>query len=295
MIQQAFKKGEVTFNKVLKEVIDAGRCTNCGGCDAICLLDATDVIKKDESNIRSHDEENCEKCGLCYAICPRTNFSTSLGKEQDNIIGGFKSIGTYQTSLDELSHFQDGGLVTSLLLYLLDNNLIDAALVTLKSGQWIPRAALTNDRNEIIRSAGTIYATSPVFEGLKLLNEIDDSQLEKFRARTIDSLRIAMVGLPCQMAALQKMREINAFPANLVKYRIGLFCFENFDHDVLFKKKILEELKIPLPNIQSMNIKGKMIIKQKTGEITKLGKSEFQPLAREGCHWCGDLTSMDCD
>ncbi|MHA1682639.1 MAG: Coenzyme F420 hydrogenase/dehydrogenase, beta subunit C-terminal domain [Promethearchaeota archaeon] len=289
------RQEKISFAKVIEEVIETGKCCNCGVCETVCV---PNVISRDEKNIRGFNDEMCEKCGLCYASCPRTSFSAGTGDESAPVlrIGNYLSIGSYQTSLPELSgKFQDGGLVTSLLLFLLDNKLIDAALITKQLKNWVPEPILTNDRDEIINAAGTIYASSPVFDGLKQLESISLEDLKKFHVEKVDSLRVAVVGLPCQMAAIKKMMDIEIFPANIFKYRISLFCYENFDHDVLYKQKFLEEMKIPLEEIKKVNIKGQMIITRESGTVEKLAQDEFQRLAREGCHYCDDLTGRDSD
>ncbi|MHA1716662.1 MAG: Coenzyme F420 hydrogenase/dehydrogenase, beta subunit C-terminal domain [Promethearchaeota archaeon] len=301
--QQASMVDSVNFENVVKEVIDKGKCTNCGACDSICFLLSNNVISIDAGRIRRHDRDNCDKCGLCYAICPRTKFNAKgMGNniQSSGMIGDYLVVKTFKTNVDALADgYQDGGLVTSLLLYLVDSKLIDAALVTVKKDDddWRPRSILTNDREEIMKSAGTIYATSPVFDAFKALGRSTQagSSTSQFNATKKDFLRVAMVGLPCQFAALQKMQDIEIFPSNIVKYRIGLFCFENFDYETLFKKKIEAEMGIPANNIKSMNIKGKMIIHLKSGETVELTPREFQSLAREGCHWCDDLTNLYSD
>ncbi|MFX0100316.1 MAG: Coenzyme F420 hydrogenase/dehydrogenase, beta subunit C-terminal domain [Candidatus Hodarchaeota archaeon] len=289
---------QVSFEKVLEEVIKTGKCTNCSACEAICFLSSKAVISHDDKFNRIYDTDGCDKCGYCYTCCPRSNFRESENASilKKNRLGDYISIGTYKTSLDELKdNYQDGGMVTSLLLYLLDKDLIDAALITRKLENWVPETFITNDRDEIINSAGTIYATYPIFDALKALHDLEGADLEKFGVSNADDLRVCMVGLPCTLAALHNMEALEVFPANLIKVKIGLFCYENFDHDVLFNKKLKSDMKIPLEKIKSMNIKGNMIITLKDGKVIELKPEEFQPLAREGCHWCDDLTSLHSD
>ncbi|MHA1794388.1 MAG: Coenzyme F420 hydrogenase/dehydrogenase, beta subunit C-terminal domain [Promethearchaeota archaeon] len=286
---------KISFNKVIDEVVNTGKCSNCGACETVCVLDGADVIKKDENNVRSFDMDKCESCGLCYSACPRSSFGEYLmeQQEQSGIIGKYLFIKTCKTTLPELKDkYQDGGVVTSLLLYLLDMEYIDATVVVKNDENWIPKAILTNDRDEIINSAGTVYATTPIFDALKNIKSMD---LAKYHASSVDSLRVAMVSLPCQVSALSRMKKTQIFPANIIKFNIGLFCFENFDHSVLYQDKIAKQMNVPLNEIQSINIKGNMIIMRKNGEKMELEPAQFQPLAREGCHWCGDLTSIDAD
>ena len=296
MTEQVLENAKPTFENVIKEVVDAGKCMNCGACSMACTTLATNVISIKEGTIRTVDMDKCEECSLCYVCCPRTSFDGVADVNVvDDRIGNYISIRTYKTALDELKDkYQDGGVVTSILLYLLDNMLIDAVLVIQKDENWIPKPILTNDRNLIIKSAGTVYATTPNFDAFKILKDVDPKILESFGVDIIDHLRVAMVGLPCQMASLKRMEAAEIFPANLIKFKISLFCFENFDHDVLFNY-IKKKLKTSPNDIQHMNIKGNMKIKLKSGKELELKPKEFQSLAREGCHWCGDLTGINSD
>lgn len=53
---------------------------------------------------------------------------------------------------------QDGGVVTSMLLYALEEGLIDSAVVTVKSEEepWKPVAIVAQSREEILRASGSM-------------------------------------------------------------------------------------------------------------------------------------------
>ena len=71
------------------------------------------------------------------------------------------------------SQGQDGSIVTTLLDYLLTNEIVTDALIVDKEDYlaWKPYAKVTSDIDEVIKSGGTKYSVCPVF---KALNEVDE-------------------------------------------------------------------------------------------------------------------------
>jgi NAD-dependent dihydropyrimidine dehydrogenase PreA subunit len=68
-VVDAFRKKNVvvTFPKLIE--IDSDKCIDCGGCYALCPVDA---IKYDKDYSVVFDENNCigSPCGLCVDACP---------------------------------------------------------------------------------------------------------------------------------------------------------------------------------------------------------------------------------
>jgi len=118
---------------------------------------------------------------------------------------------------------QDGGIVTTLLLYALDSGIIDGALVVGKDG-WAPVACIARTRDEIIRAAGTKYGAVPV--------------LKELRAAVVDHglSKICVVGSPCHIQSVRYLKHKGLPLASSVKLTIGLFCRENYEYTCLAKK-----------------------------------------------------------
>jgi coenzyme F420 hydrogenase subunit beta len=233
------------------------------------------------------------KCGLCFTVCPRSfsidQATKSIKKLEKSLkfsekIGGFVNTYSGTTTKDEIKHVrQDGGIVTSILEYLLKNKLVDAVVAVKHSSDlWKPEPVIVENVEDLYKTGGTKYANSPS------LTIIDKTKSYK---------NIAVVGVPCMMKAIEKGR---MFPSGLpfftnIKYKIGLFCMESFSYKDIIKLA-KDKFKKDINELTKMNIdKGKFIINLKSGEELNVPLKEVQSYARNNCHFCEDLTSDYAD
>jgi coenzyme F420 hydrogenase subunit beta len=277
------------FFEPVSIIYNSGLCCNCGWCSAICPVNAI-VVNSDELKV---DEELCIKCGLCFTVCPRSfpiervrEFKSQLNES----LTFSEKIGTYlntysgTTNIDQIKKScQDGGIVTTLLEYLLKNKVVDAIIAVKHSEDlWNPKAVIVNNLKDLYKTAGTKYANCA---SLSILDQ--SKQYEG----------IAIVGVPCMMKAIEKG---SLFPSGYpfftnIKYKIGLFCMESFSYDNNIKL-VEEKFDKNIEDLVKMNIdKGKFIINLKSGEELDVPLKEIQAYARETCHFCEDLTSDFAD
>jgi len=78
---------------------------------------------------------------------------------------------------------------------------------------------------------------------------------------------------------------------DIVSFTIGLLCTEVFTYEGLMKKKIQDEMGIPLTDVKKFNVKGKVLIYKKDGEVVEMSLRKAQEYARPECHHCGDFTA----
>jgi len=275
--------------KPVSIIDEAGVCCRCGYCSSICPVNAIEVT----ADSLEVDKDICMKCGLCYSICPR---SFPIGKAYKHIkqldedlsysekMGAYLSSYAGTTTKDAIKEVrQDGGIVTSLLEYMLKNDIVDAIIAVKHSDKlWKPVPVIVDNVDDLYQTGGTKYANSPS------LNIVDKAMNYK---------RVAFVGVPCMLKALEKG---NLFPAGSVffqniKYKIGLFCMESFSYDEIIKL-VEEQFDEDINNLTKMNIDaGKFIINLKDGEEKKVPLKDVQKYARDTCHYCDDLTSFYAD
>ncbi|BAI62484.1 coenzyme F420 hydrogenase subunit beta [Methanocella paludicola SANAE] len=180
---------------------------------------------------------------------------------------------------------QDGGVVTTLLCYALEKGVIDGALVAGKSETpWMPKPTIATTKEEIIAAAGTKYTISPVVSTIK------DA------AREYGLEKIAVVGTPCQIYAVQKMRLYGVGARHIpdkVAMTVGIFCTENFSYAGL-RTVIEDHCKVPIESVTKMEIgKGKFWVKG--AKDVSIPIKETHKYEQDGCHVCSDLTAEFAD
>lgn len=158
---------ESDFVDLKSNVIDIGACVLCGACEYAC---PQNLIKIDDTKPIMRGE--CpEDCHACFAVCPRTFIPEELRNDNSKAIGDFMKV----LSVKSLKHSQgqDGSIVTTLLDYLLTNEIVTDALIVDKEDYlaWKPYAKLTSDIDEVIKSGGTKYSVCPVFKPLGNVDE----------------------------------------------------------------------------------------------------------------------------
>jgi len=270
---------------LLESVISKNKCTGCGACVTICPFNVLDYHEKPEL------VNECKTCGICAKVCPRYDYSQPEMEKMEKMIFGRErkeneEFGVYQkilvaqsTDKKILSVCQDGGVATSLLVCAMQNGLIDAAVATGVNQETplMPYPKVAEDVEEILECAGTKYVYSPNLLALK-------DAIGKGKKR------IAVVGTPCQIHAIRKIQAAKLKKySDPVKFTIGLMCTESFDYNCLIGH--VRKLGVEPEDVKKMNIKGKLLIFLKSGEIKRIPLSELKGCMREGCKSCDDFSS----
>ena len=161
---------ESDFQDLRANVIDVGACVLCGACEYAC---PDNLITIDDTKPRMKGECPSD-CHACFAVCPRTFIPESLRNDNSKALGDFIKV----LSVKSIRHTQgqDGSIVTTLLDYLLTNDIVTEALIVDKEDllAWKPYAKITNDIDEVIKSGGTKYSVCPVFKPLRTIKEGED-------------------------------------------------------------------------------------------------------------------------
>ncbi|MHA1659584.1 MAG: Coenzyme F420 hydrogenase/dehydrogenase, beta subunit C-terminal domain [Promethearchaeota archaeon] len=277
-IQKKLEGKKDSFGMLMKEIIRTGICTQCGTCAAVCPVLEWDYLAGQPKLIGK-----CTGCGICYNQCPRTI------TDPIQLMGKFKSGYVANTNIPEVIGAQDGGTVTSLLYYLFEEHLIDAAIVTMKDPKkpWHPVPQIITSKEDAIKSAGSIYSHSQTVEAL----------MEAIRQ---DFRSIAFVGTPCNIDAVDKMFHS---PTGMLKYfmrchvlKIGLFCMDSFAPEALYP--FFEKDGIDLTKISKMDInKGKFHLYQENQDepIKSYTIKQLDKFKSPSCNFCTDLTSEKAD
>ncbi|MFX1307667.1 MAG: Coenzyme F420 hydrogenase/dehydrogenase, beta subunit C-terminal domain [Promethearchaeota archaeon] len=277
-IQKKLEGAKDSFGLLMKEIVRTGICTECATCAAVCP-----VLEWDDLAGQPKLIGKCTGCGICYNQCPRTI------TDPYQLMGDFKTGYVANTNIPEVVGGQDGGTVTSLLCYLFDEHLIDAAVVTMRdpSKPWYPVAQIITNKDDTIKASGSIYSHSQTVEALM------DAVRQDFRS-------IAFVGTPCNIDAVAKMFDS---PTGMLKYfmrchvlKIGLFCMDSFAPEALYP--FFEKEGINLTKVQKMNIsKGKfnLYYDPKGEPIKSYTIKQLDKFKSSSCNFCTDLTAEKAD
>jgi len=290
-----------TFNDLRREVIDIGLCGKCGGCYSFCSAGELNALEIGENGLPQYsDEEKCVKCDICYLICPQIavlNDDLKVRFGWRSPIGSYQHLSSARTKEQQVkSVCTDGGVVTSLLLYLLDNNLIEGAIVSKKKGPFAREPTIAFTREDIIASAGSHYTESSHLEELGGKYSTYSPILPAVRSMEKKYLRkIAIVGTPCQINTIRKMQYLGILPAHLIKYTIGLFCIENFSFNDLARERLEKKFDLDLSDIQKLNIKDDFIITMSNGITIHIPLEEIDSVARPACLACSDFANEYAD
>ncbi len=276
------------FGHLKREVIDSGFCVSCGACVVSCPLHS---LGFEETGPEL--QGMCNACGLCYAQCPQPVFDDDLkkrifGDNPSSAIGYYKGLYSGKTTSPEIEMIaQNGGVVTSLLVSLLEEGFIDGAVVMDKDSQWKPIPMVATTKEELLDCSGSKYSQAPI---LKALGDVVDRY---------DMDRVALVGTPCQIKAFRNMT-VGDRPAKKVSksvlLTVGLFCLRSFAYESLFEKVLPDQLGIDPSDVSKFDItESNLVIYQKGRPKKRVSLDVLERFVPESCKVCGDFTAEFAD
>ena len=285
------------------EVVTSGLCTGCAGCIIACPHDVlhyddTGGIyrpwKVDEDGGPTDCTHGVRGCTMCTRACPRfrdwepeiDNFVFARVRTAEEVAGIADDIVLARaTDPEVLASGQDGGLVSAILIWALEHDVIDAALVSgtdRDGGSWKAVPAVVRTRAEVLGTAGSRYTYSA-------------NPLAYNAAVEAGAERIALVGMSCQASvpAVMSARKTGKVARRLM-LSIGLLCSKTFD-DTIFEELFEARHGLRRQDIAKINIKGVFQIWTKDGAYHEVPLSEGRAFTREGCKACPDFAAEHAD
>jgi len=274
--------------KALEErVFDRDLCVSCGACVSLCPYLRSwqgRTVKLDECDLAE---------GRCFDYCPRSR--VDLNELHQKLFGSsYKEIeiGTVRSVLmararDSVwaGRVQNGGVVSALTDFAIQEGVINAAVLTSREVNLLPRGHIVRSREDIMACAGSIYTSGPTLEAFN-------------RGPWNGEERIGIVGLPCMVLALAKMRTSSLemrTPIDRMDLVIGLFCTWALDYEsfIAFLRERFGDLTIGKVDITPPP---ERLMKVTAGdELHDIPLDEVRPFIRTGCHVCPDMTSEFSD
>ena len=245
MLSKHKQRSENGFDALKQFVIDQKACNYCGACISVCPKGS--LAMGDESPELVDD---CNSCGVCYLACPRTFLPMTSMQQWSFNTDEIPPLGTYihatlASSNNEkiMERSPDGGIVTTLFTYLLENNLADAVITSGKqhSCHWCyhPKPRVVTNPEDLLDCIDRKYDPNPL---LTLLRE------------TTGFKKVAFAGLACHVLGLKKLQyAAHAYREELpalakiadrltrnIDFVVGIGCMcrmEKGSWDVMLKEK----------------------------------------------------------
>lgn len=260
-------------NKELRKIMKSHLCNRCGSC--VGLSNGAVVFENKEGQYRPRIIQNLDQKTLdsIYHACSGKYFNFPAYRklfysESSNFhayTGPFNKIGiAYTTDSFLRKNAASGGVITSVLIYLLEKGEIDG-VVTLgmdKEKPWLSKPFIATTREEVIDSAQSKYCISSVNE---ILPEI-----------SCFNGQLAYVGLPPQVQSIRKLQEIKHPSVQNIRYIFGPF-YGNTLHFSSIKSLLKSYHEKDHKQISKLYFRygewpGSMRIEMKNGRIIELKK-----------------------
>ena len=289
MVKDVPQFAKASFEETLGKYVLPSLCIGCASCVVVCPFNCLDYVN--EKPILARE---CKSCGICPQVCPRYHLSIPkleqfvFGRERraEEDFGIFRRVVIAQTNDPKIKRVcQDGGVVTTLLVYALNEGLIDGAVLSgvdkIEPLKAVPKFAATT--KEIIDCAGTRYNYSPNMLALK------EGIFQKRK-------RLAFVGTPDQIQAFRMIQALSLKKySEAVVFTIGVFCSECFIYEGLIKQLMQSELGIDAAKVAKINIKGKLLVTTKSGKIEEIRLKEAKKHVRNCIVRCSDFSAELAD
>jgi coenzyme F420 hydrogenase subunit beta len=163
----------------------------------------------------------------------------------------------------------------------LEEGKIQAAILTERDTELLPQGRIAKTKEEVLTCAGSSYVTGYALEALN-------------RGPWQGQERIGVVGLPCQVLALSRMKASpleKRPPVDRVDLVVGLFCTWALDYrpfaeflNKRFGGKPIRKLDITPPPERLLNVTA-------GDEFHQIPLDEIRAFIRPSCQVCLDMTS----
>lgn len=270
----------------------------CGLCTIDKVVQGMEYGGKNDCLVPKND--NVANNSIANQICPGMGYDIKSDAEvlfsqeakYSIPLGYVHSLcATHSVSQEVLANASSGGIITQLLVYLIEKKIVDYVSVTQffcdKEGVHT-RTFLTNKKEEILKAQGSKYC--PVnFDGL----------LEELHTR---EGRVAVMATPCVIAGLRAIEQQPDYLKAEIKLHIANFCggYKSFRNI----RRLAEIHKVDYHNLRDFRFRGEgqpgsLRFVEKSGKTAStpyplyVGLNGYSKMLR--CHLCPDATGELAD
>ena len=285
---------------LFKKIAQSELCNRCGSCIAlgkgkIAFSDKTGKYLPIVNEALTEDEASLllQACSGWSFDFPKFRHQFFADPPSFNVfIGPYHSLAIGHTNDVEIRHkAASGGILSAILIYLLEKGMIDGAVVLKMSASepWLTQPFIATSREQILEAAQSKYILSSVNEILPQIAEFKGS--------------LAYVGLPGQVQSIRKLQAINHPSVPKIKYLFGPFYGKTM-HFSSIKSFLRSHGEHDYKQISKLYFRygewpGKMRIEMKNGRVIELPKFHANYLIPfhivKNSLYCTDLTNEFTD
>lgn len=210
----------VSNTKKLRSIINHNLCNRCGSCVGLSHGKIIFTDKTGKYLPQILEEPNKDTANLILSACAGADFNFTEYRKDifdetphfHSYTGAYHSISIgYAKNKQVRENGASGGILSAILLWLLENGEIDGAVVTgmSQAEPWLTKSYIATTREQILEAAQSKYIITSVNE---ILPEIGN-----FKGQ------LAYVGLPGQVQSIRKLQKLNHPWVQNIKYIFGPF------------------------------------------------------------------------
>lgn len=285
------------------DVVKEGLCVSCGACVVASDLEKINwgYDKRRGMGVpqvaRQRDGADLQNA---FAICPgkgveimRLSKEVCSSNATYDIQTGYmvESFAAKTTDKRLLTNASSGGVMTGIAKYLLSAKKVDGVIATrFTYGPQgpVPQAIIVHDSEELIQCQGSKYCPVSIHEPLIRLKNTKE--------------KVALIGTPCQIAAVRMLMERFEWLRENVLYMIGSFCggmkdFRNMN--TIIQRQDIKPAEVTNFSFRGGGQPGRMLIQDSSGNIKTRPYPDYGTDAGfkklERCRLCVDGTAELAD
>jgi len=202
-------------NSLTEEIISKGLCNGCGTCYAVCPQNAIEIVPDERLGIFTAvmNPAECSDCGKCEQVCHSYDTLVRGNFLKDGLTGSYRQVFSgYSTDDRVRCAASSGGVITSLLHYLMEKKEISGCILVRPSGNTalLHEPFISMDNRDINTYTGTRYFPIPVNRIL--------CELKKREGKFV------IIGTPCQIHSVRLAERNDPQLQSRIYLRISVFC-----------------------------------------------------------------------
>ena len=188
----------------MNNISESAFCSGCGVCSAVCPKACINIRENARGELRPViDDTACISCGKCKTVCPTFNAISGESQNATVYLG---------TAPDFAGNGSSGGVATYFINAILENKTVDHAVLVKPQNDPDELFSYTvcKTKEDLEKCQGSAYYPVTLQKALNDIKSTDGT--------------FAVIGVPCFINALKKLKASSGFWDKKLKVLIGIVC-----------------------------------------------------------------------